>query len=119
MAFNLSGFTLALFAAFAFMSIDVGLAARHLLQTTTGPNLPRPNLPQTPTIPSLPQPNMPNLPSGPTLPQPTLPTGPITIPSLALPPLPAVTSLPNIISSIPTMFPSISFFSPPPSTSSP
>ncbi|EXB93795.1 hypothetical protein L484_010938 [Morus notabilis] len=114
MAFNLSGFTLALFAAFAFMTIDVGLAARHLLQTTTGPNLPK-----TPGIPSLPQPNLPNLPSGPTLPQPTLPTGPITIPNMGLPPLPAVTSLPSIFPFLPNTFPSIPFLSPPPSTTSP
>ncbi|EXB93793.1 hypothetical protein L484_010935 [Morus notabilis] len=118
MAFNLSGFTLALFAAFAFMSIDVTVASRHLLQIT-GPNFPRPNLPPMPTIPSLLQPNLPR--GGPTLPQPTLPKGPITIPNLGLPPLPSVTSLPNIpnIPSIPTTFPSIPFLSPPPSTKSP
>ena len=112
MAFNPSRFTLVLFVGFAFLSLDVGLAARHLLQTTG------PNLPPLPTIPSLPQPN---LPRGPTLPQPTLPIGP-TFPNLGmgLPPLPVVTSLPNIpFPTIPTNLPFIPFFSPPPSTTSP
>ncbi|KAF4396963.1 hypothetical protein F8388_004931 [Cannabis sativa] len=83
MAFN-NRFTLVLFIAFAFMSIDNGLAARNLLQST-GPNLPKPNIP---SIPSLPQPNLPTLPNGLTMPPlPSLPIGP-TIPKLSFPPMP-------------------------------
>ncbi|KAF4402821.1 hypothetical protein G4B88_010273 [Cannabis sativa] len=77
-------FTLVLFIAFAFMSIDNGLAARNLLQSTA-PNLPKPNIP---SIPSLPQPNLPTLPNGLTMPPlPSLPIGP-TIPKLGFPPMP-------------------------------
>ncbi|XP_062080043.1 protein app1-like [Humulus lupulus] len=120
MAFN-NRFTLVLFIALAFMSIDIGLATRNLLQATgppSIPNLPKPNMP---SIPSLPQPNFPTLPTGLTLPPlQTLPIGP-TIPKLSFPPLPSVTSLPNmptipIPTTIPTTMPSIPFLAPPPSS---
>ncbi|KAM6547708.1 hypothetical protein CsatB_019384 [Cannabis sativa] len=108
MAFN-NRFTLVLFIAFAFMSIDNGLSARNLLQST-GPNLPKPNIP---SIPSLPQPNLPTLPNGLTMPPlPSLPIGP-TIPKLSFPPMPSITSLPNM-PNIPFTMPNIPFLSSPP-----
>ncbi|KAK7400360.1 hypothetical protein VNO78_11566 [Psophocarpus tetragonolobus] len=102
-----SSIILALFIAISFSlsSIEMALASRHLLQTTLPP---MPTLPQgnVPPLPSLPQPSIPNNPNIPTLPQ------------FSLPPLPATNALPNLPSmpTIPTTFPSISFLSPPPST---
>ncbi|KAA0056641.1 proline-rich receptor-like protein kinase PERK2 [Cucumis melo var. makuwa] len=114
---------IAFMATLALSSIDVGQAARHLLQTA--PPL-VPNLPVIPTgippLPALSNPTLPNLPQ-PTLPKvnlPPLPSSPVNIPSgLALPPLPNM-ALPNFpsIPTIPTSFPSIPFLSPPPATSS-
>ncbi|KAJ1396528.1 RNA-binding protein 12 [Sesbania bispinosa] len=87
-------FILAFFIAISLSSMDIGLAARHLMQTA----------------PTLPQPQG-NFPPLPTIPIPSLPT----IPQVTLPPLPAISSLPNI----PTNMPSIPFLSPPPSTTTP
>nr|KJB84370.1 hypothetical protein B456_N021600 [Gossypium raimondii] len=78
---------LAFLIALSFASIDVGLAARHLLQQPQPQSLPSfPNLP-TPSRQSFPWPGaLPPLPT-------TLPTG--------LPPLPSIPSVPTI----PTAFP--------------
>ncbi|KAJ1387006.1 RNA-binding protein 12-like [Sesbania bispinosa] len=95
---------LAFYIVVSFSSMNIGIEARHLLQTTpSGTSLPKPTLPQgsVPTLPTLP----------------SLPT----IPTVTLPPLPVTNSLPNFpsIPTIPTTFPSIPFLSPPPSTTSP
>ncbi|CAA7018985.1 unnamed protein product [Microthlaspi erraticum] len=82
------------------MMINTCSASRHLLQQQP--------LPQIPNFP-IPAMGLPPLPS--TLPQPTLPTIPTSIPSFRMPNLPAFPSLP-------TNFPSIPFFTPPPSTTS-
>lgn len=94
-------FVLALFMALSFSSVNVGLAARHLLQL--------PTLPPLPSIPNLPQPTMP------TLPQPSLPN------PVALPPLPTIPTLPPLPSlpSIPTLPTTIPSFSPPPARTTP
>ncbi|KAK7400359.1 hypothetical protein VNO78_11565 [Psophocarpus tetragonolobus] len=93
---------------FSLSSIEMALASRNLLQTTLPPLPLMPTLPQLgnmPPLPSLPQPSIPNIPKIPTVPQ------------FSLPPLPATNALPNLpMPTIPTNFPSISFLSPPPST---
>jgi len=120
-------FILAFFIVFSFSSMNISLAARHLLQTTVPsiptlpvvPTLPRPTLPPLPAIPTLPQPTLPT--TQPSLPRPTLPpfpsfpTIPTSIPNFNLPPLPTIPSFPTI----PTTIPSIPFLSPPPTTKSP
>jgi hypothetical protein len=123
-------FILAFFIVFSFSSMNISLAARHLLQTSVPsiptlpvvPTLPRPTLPPLPAIPTLPQPTQPTLPTTqPSLPKPTLPpfpsfpTIPTSIPNFNLPPLPTIPSFPTI----PTTIPSIPFLSPPPATKSP
>ncbi|PON33730.1 hydroxyproline-rich glycoprotein family protein [Parasponia andersonii] len=88
----------------SFLSIDVGTAARHLLQTAPFnvpalPNFPIPMLPLPPltTTPSLPQPSIPNL------------------PKVTLPPLPDL-SIPRNIPSIPGNSMPMPSLSPPPFT---
>ncbi|KAK8317014.1 hypothetical protein V6Z12_A13G081300 [Gossypium hirsutum] len=94
-------FALAFLMALSFASIDVGVAARHLLQQPQTQSLPSfPNLP-TPSRPSFPWPG-------------ALPPLPTTFPR-GLPPLPSIPSVPTT----PTTVPSIPFFSPPPSRSTP
>ncbi|XP_020239187.1 protein PELPK1 [Cajanus cajan] len=107
MASHHSCMILAFLIAISSSSINMALAARQLLQTT---------LPPLPTVPTLPQGNVPPLP---TIPLPSMPNIP-SVPKVTLPPLPT-TSLPNFpsIPTIPTTFPSIPFFSPPPSTTTP
>nr|XP_023892828.1 protein PELPK2-like [Quercus suber] len=103
-------FILAFFVVFNVLSsINLSLAARNLLQTTT------PSIPTVPVVPTLPKPTP--LPPLPTLPLPTtipslpnLPTIP-SIPQFNFPQIPNIPSLPTI----PTTIPSIPFFSPPPS----
>ncbi|KAG8645854.1 protein PELPK1 [Manihot esculenta] len=97
-------FILAFFFALSFSSMDVGFAARYLLQAPplpSVPNLPKPALPPMPAVPTLPQPTLPPLPSLPTIP---------TVPKVTFPPLPSIPSIPTI----PTTIPSIPFLSPPP-----
>ncbi|KAG4960631.1 hypothetical protein AAZX31_13G240700 [Glycine max] len=108
-----SCFILAFFIAISFSCMDFGLAARHLMQTSTAPNLPlpKPTLPPLPSLPTLPQGNVPPLPTIPSLP--TIPT----VPQVTLPPL-AATLLPNF-PTVPTTIPSFPFFSPPPSATTP
>ncbi|XP_027932998.1 protein PELPK1-like [Vigna unguiculata] len=90
-----SFFIFAFLVAISFSNMDIGLAGRHLMQTTPAiPSLTNPTLPPFPTLPTIP-----------TLPQPSLPGTP-TIPQVTLPPLP----------NLPSSFPSLS---PPPSPSTP
>ncbi|CAL5213585.1 unnamed protein product [Lathyrus oleraceus] len=96
------------------------LEARQHLQTTPQPNLlgiptlPKPTtFPPLPSIPTLPQASLPplptNIPSVHKLTMSPIPTFPTNTPSLNIPPLRAITSLPNISTSIPITFPSIPF----------
>ncbi|TYJ00301.1 hypothetical protein E1A91_A13G078400v1 [Gossypium mustelinum] len=88
-------FALAFLMALSFASIDVGVAARHLLQQ-----------PQTQSLPSFP--NLP-MPSRSSFPWPgALPPLPTTLPT-GLPPLPSIPSVPTI----PTVIPPIPFSFPP------
>ncbi|KAG8650402.1 hypothetical protein MANES_07G036200v8 [Manihot esculenta] len=112
-------FILAFFISLAFLSMDVSIAARNLLQLPplpSVPNLPKLAMPPIPAIPTLPQPSIPTLPTTqPSLPNPTLPPLPSlptmpAAPKVTLPPMPSIPSIP----SIPTTIPSIPFLSPPP-----
>ncbi|KAK7363092.1 hypothetical protein VNO77_05221 [Canavalia gladiata] len=121
MASGKSFFT-ALFVVVTLSSMSLRLEGRHLLQTSTQPNLPSiPNLPKPtlPPLPSMPMPTLPTIPTLPTtqpsLPKPSLPPLP-TIPSVPSLNLPTLPNFPSIPTTIPSSFP---FFSPPPSTSSP
>ncbi|KAB1993819.1 hypothetical protein ES319_D13G058100v1 [Gossypium barbadense] len=138
---------LAFLIALSFASIDVGGAARHLLQQPQPqslpyfPNLPTPSrqsfpwpgaLPPLPTTLPTGLPPLPSIPSVPTIPT-AIPPIPFSFPPLpsfpnlpnpgALPPLPTTlpSGLPPLpsIPSIPTAVPSIPFFSSPPSRSTP
>ncbi|CAK7355154.1 unnamed protein product [Dovyalis caffra] len=83
-------FIFTFFIALAFSSMNVSLAARHLLQV---PTLPKPTLPPMPSIPNLPQPTLPTLPTTqPSLPKPTLPPLP------SMPTIPTIPTLPKFLS---------------------
>ncbi|KAK5770434.1 hypothetical protein PVK06_046584 [Gossypium arboreum] len=121
-------FALAFLMALSFASIHVGVAARHLLQQPQTPSLlkktfpplpsfpkpsfPRPSFPK-PSIPSFPKPSIPSFPRRGVLPP--LPSRFPSGPKAILPPLPSIPSLPQIRTTIP----SIPFFSPPLSRSTP
>ncbi|TYH33456.1 hypothetical protein ES332_D13G061200v1 [Gossypium tomentosum] len=116
-------FALAFLMALSFASIDVGVAARHLLQQPQTPSLlkktfpplpsfPKPSFPR-PSIPSFPKPSIPSFPRPGVLPP--LPSRLPSRPKATLAPLPSIPSVPQI----PTAIPSIPFFSPPLSHSTP
>ncbi|CAH1450934.1 unnamed protein product [Lactuca virosa] len=102
-------------ALFSITTNEMCFASRNLLQATTFPTLPQPQIPtiptmpqpQIPTIPTLPQPQMPTIP---TLPLPQIPSIP-NMPKVSLPPLASMPTIPNF----PTTLPNIPFFAPPPS----
>ncbi|XVF44838.1 hypothetical protein PTKIN_Ptkin02bG0156100 [Pterospermum kingtungense] len=54
-------FVLAVLMALLFSSINVSLAARHLLQLPPMPTIPAATLPPLPSVPNLPQPTIPTL----------------------------------------------------------
>ncbi|KAL7591158.1 hypothetical protein Lser_V15G35470 [Lactuca serriola] len=91
-------------ALFSITTNEMCFASRNLLQATTFPTMPQP---QIPTIPTMPQPQMPTIP---TLPLPQMPSIP-NMPKVSLPPLPSMPTIPNF----PTTVPNIPFFAPPPS----
>ncbi|XP_023744942.2 pre-mRNA polyadenylation factor FIP1 [Lactuca sativa] len=78
---------------FSIATNEMCFASRNLLQATTFPTLPQP---QMPTIPTLPLPQIPSIPN---------------MPKLSFPPLPSMPTIPNF----PTTLPNIPFFAPPPS----
>ncbi|KAL7592432.1 hypothetical protein Lser_V15G35468 [Lactuca serriola] len=80
-------------ALFSITTNEMCFASRNLLQATTFPTLPQP---QIPTIPTMPLPQIPSIPN---------------MPKLSLPPLPSMPTIPNF----PTTLPNILFFAPPPS----
>ncbi|QCD76584.1 hypothetical protein DEO72_LG1g205 [Vigna unguiculata] len=78
-----SFFIFAFLVAISFSNIDIGLAGRHLMQTT--PNVP--TLPPLPTIPT--QPIIPTIPNIPQVTLPPLPNLPFSFPFLSPPPSPS------------------------------
>ncbi|KAG4165283.1 hypothetical protein ERO13_A13G069700v2 [Gossypium hirsutum] len=108
-------FALAFLMALSFASIHVGVAARHLLQQPQTPSLLKKTFPPLPSFPkpSFPKPSIPSFPRRGVLPP--LPSRFPSGPKAILPPLPSIPSLPQIRTTIP----SIHFFSPPLSRSTP
>ncbi|GAB4848787.1 hypothetical protein Ancab_003515 [Ancistrocladus abbreviatus] len=92
-------FILYFILALSTSSIDMSLAARHLLQTMPPisslplpkPNLSLPPLPATPKLPQTTLPPLPYLPTASSLPKPNLPP----LPATPLPTTPAATTLPK------------------------
>ncbi|KAH1030976.1 hypothetical protein J1N35_043150 [Gossypium stocksii] len=121
-------FALAFLMTLSLARIDVGVAARDLLQQPQTPSLlkktfpplpsfPRPSFPKPsfpkPSIPSFPKPSIPSFPRPGVLPP--LPSKFPSGPKAILSPLPSIPSIPQI----PTAIPSIPLFSPPLSRSTP